>query len=97
MIDPRYLDDLAERLSTSLPSGLQALKQDLDRNLRATLEAAIGHLDLVTREEFEVQHAVLARTRERLQRLELRVTELERMVGIGVPKDMMAQPPFSSP
>jgi len=87
MIDPRHLDELAEKLAGSLPSGLQTLKQDLERNLRATLGAAIGRLDLVTREEFEVQSAVLARTRERLQRLEVQVADLEREAGIGTRRD----------
>jgi ubiquinone biosynthesis accessory factor UbiK len=81
MIDPKHLDDLAEKLVGSLPSGLQALKQDMDRNLRAVLEAAISRLDLVTREEFEVQSAVLARTRERLQRLEAQWAQREQEIA----------------
>lgn len=78
MLDPKHLDDLAHRLAGSLPKGLQALQADLDRNLRATLEAGLARLDLVTREEFDVQAAVLARTREKLAALEARVAELER-------------------
>ncbi len=85
MIDPKHLDELARKMAGSLPSGLQALKQDLDRNLRAGLEAALAKMDLVTREEFDVQSAVLARTREKLQRLEAQVAELERRAGLGKP------------
>jgi len=84
MLDPKHLDDLARRLSGSLPKGLAALKDDVDRNLRASLEAGLAQLDLVTREEFDVQAAVLARTREKLERLEARVAELEqRPPGVG--------------
>jgi len=77
MLEPKHLDDLAQRLAGSLPKGLQALQADIGRNLRATLEAGLAKLDLVTREEFDVQTAVLARTREKLTALEARVAELE--------------------
>ena len=83
MIDPKHLDDLAQKIAGSLPSGLQVLKEDMERNLRAVLEAALAKMDLVTREEFDVQSAVLARTREKLQRLEAQVAELERQAGLG--------------
>ncbi len=83
MIDPKHLDDLARKVAGSLPSGLQVLKEDIERNLRAALEAALAKMDLVTREEFDVQSAVLARTREKLQRLEAQVAELERQAGLG--------------
>ena len=81
MIDPKNLDDLAQKLAGSLPSGLQVLKQDLERNLKAALEASLARMDLVTREEFDVQSAVLGRTRERLQQLEARVAELEKQAA----------------
>ena len=76
MIDPKTLDELASRLAGSLPGGMQLLHDDLKRNLRANLEAGLAKLDLVTREEFDVQSAVLARTREKLTRLERQVEEL---------------------
>jgi BMFP domain-containing protein YqiC len=82
MLKPRQLDDLSQRLANSLPKGLQALQEDISRNLRASLEAGLGKLDLVTREEFDVQSAVLARTRAKLQTLEQQVAELERRVGM---------------
>ena len=81
MLAPKQLDDLAQHLSGSLPKGLQALQEDISRNLRASLEGGLARLDLVTREEFDVQAAVLARTREKLQRLEARMAELEALVG----------------
>lgn len=78
MLDPKHLDDLATRIAGSLPKGLQALQADIQRNLRAGMEAGLARLDLVTREEFDVQTAVLARTRAKLEALEARVAELER-------------------
>jgi BMFP domain-containing protein YqiC len=85
MIEPKNLDDLAQRLAGSLPSGFQVLKQDMERNLRAGLEAGLARLELVTRDEFDIQSAVLARTREKLARLELQVAELERLAGLRKP------------
>ena len=80
MLDPKHLDDLTRRLAGSLPKGLQALQEDIQRNLRAALEAGLGRLDLVTREEFDVQAAVLARTREKLERLEAEMAALEQQL-----------------
>jgi hypothetical protein len=85
MFDPKQLDDLAQRLAVSLPKGVQTLRDDLARNLRASLEAGLTRLDLVSREEFEVQAAVLARARDKLARLETRVAELEAANAIGTP------------
>jgi hypothetical protein len=59
---------------------MQALQEDIQRNLRAALEAGLGRLDLVTREEFDVQAAVLARTREKLERLEAEMAALEQQM-----------------
>ena len=81
MLDPKQLDDLVARLSGAFPKGLQTLQEDLGRNLRASLEAGLTRLDLVTREEFDVQSAVLGRTREKLARLEAQVAELERALA----------------
>jgi BMFP domain-containing protein YqiC len=81
MLEPKHLDDLARRIADSLPKGLQALQADLNRNLHATLEAGLAKLDLVTREEFDVQAAVLARAREKVSALEARVAEMEREVA----------------
>ena len=83
MFDPKHLDDLTRRLTGSLPQGLQALQQDMERNMRAVLEAGLTKLDLVTREEFDVQRAVLLRTREKLEALEGTVAELEARLQAG--------------
>lgn len=78
MLDPKLFDDLSKRLADGMPRGFQTLQDDMQRNLRSGLEAALGKLNLVTREEFEVQQAVLARTREKLKALEARVKALEK-------------------
>ena len=67
MVDPKIIDDLAKRLADSLPESLRALQMDVDQNFRAALQAGLAKLDLVTREEFDVQQGVLRRTRERLE------------------------------
>ena len=77
MLEPKLIDDLSRRLADNLPSGLRALQKDLDAQLRHALERALSRLDLVTREEFDVQQAVLSRTRERLEALERRLHEFE--------------------
>ncbi|HSC46508.1 MAG TPA: accessory factor UbiK family protein [Gammaproteobacteria bacterium] len=76
-LDPKLLDDVARKLADAVPPGLKDLKADLERNFRAVLQAGLGKLDLVTREEFDVQAGVLARTRERLEELSQRLAELE--------------------
>ena len=76
-LDPKILDDLAKKLADAVPSGLRDLKSDAERNFRAVLQAAFAKVELVTREEFDVQSAVLARTRERLEELAARLQELE--------------------
>ena len=75
MFDQKTLDQLAAAVSSVLP---QPLGNDLKRNMRAALQATLDRLNLVTREELEVQEAVLARTRQKLQELEEKITALER-------------------
>ena len=77
MFDPKSIDDIANRLADAIPPGLSSLKQDMEKNFHAILQSALGKLDLVTREEFEVQKAVLAKTRSKLEDLEKRVAEIE--------------------
>ncbi|MCP4288587.1 MAG: accessory factor UbiK family protein [Gammaproteobacteria bacterium] len=81
MIDPKVLDDLAKRVAASVPSGLQSMQEDLQKNFRSALAAGLSRLDLVTREEFDIQTAVLARTREKLELLEKQIGELEQNLG----------------
>ncbi|TXK60788.1 ubiquinone biosynthesis accessory factor UbiK [Alkalisalibacterium limincola] len=81
MIDLKAIDDLARRLSDMVPPNVKAAQADLENNFRAALQTGLGKLDLVTREEFEVQRAVLLRTREKLEALEKTVAELEAARG----------------
>ena len=83
MIDPKLLDDLAKKVAGSVPTGLQSLQQELQKNLRSALESGLSHLDLVTRQEFDVQSAVLARTREKLEQLERKLAEMEKSLQGG--------------
>ncbi len=70
MIDFAHIDDLARRLSRMVPPGLDASREELAANFRSVLQAALARLDLVTRDEFDVQRAVLAATRAKLDALE---------------------------
>lgn len=78
MIDAKVFDDISQRLAGSMPSGLQFLQDDLKKNIRSAVEASLSHLNLVTREEFDVQARVLARTRAKLEALEKQIAELEK-------------------
>ncbi len=75
--DPKSLDDLARRLADAVPPGLAALKNDLEQNFKAVLQSGLTKLDLVTRQEFDIQSGVLRRSRERLEELEARIAALE--------------------
>ena len=77
MIDLGQLDDLARRLSGLVPPGLREGRDELQQNFKSVLQSGLARLDLVTREEFDVQRAVLLRTREKLETLEREVQALE--------------------
>ncbi len=76
MIDLAQLDELARRLSNLVPPGLREGREELQQNFKSVLQAGLGKLDLVTREEFDVQRAVLLHTREKLDALEQRLADL---------------------
>ena len=78
MIDPKIFDELSKRLSAIIAASPAA---DIEKNVRALLSSFFVKLDLVTREEFDVQAQVLQRTREKLQALEARMTEMEKASG----------------
>ena len=75
--DPRLIDDIARRLAGAVPENVAALRRDLEQNFKGVLQSQLAKLDLVTREEFDVQSGVLRRTREKLAVLERRLAALE--------------------
>jgi len=75
------IDQLAMKLAETVPQGMKLVRDDLEDNFRAVLRSGLARLDLVTREEFEVQQAVLARTREKLDLLEARLSRLGTPAG----------------
>ena len=78
MIDLNHIDALARRLSELVPPGLRESREELQATFKSALQAGLTKLDLVTREEFEVQREVLLRTREKLDALEQAVATLEK-------------------
>ena len=85
MIDFDKLDDLARRLSSLVPPSVREGREELQENFKSVLQTGLAKLDLVTREEFEVQRAVLLRTREKLDELQRTVAELEAQLGQSAP------------
>ena len=71
------LDELARQLAESVPHNLKVLGQDLERNFKTLLQSGIERMELVSREEFDLQRAVLERTRAKLEQMETRLADLE--------------------
>jgi BMFP domain-containing protein YqiC len=95
-IDLAHIDELARRLSSLVPTGLREGKDELQQNFKSVLQSGLGKLDLVTREEFDVQRAVLLRTRDKLNELQRAVAQIEAQLttanpGVANPAD--ADPP----
>ena len=76
MFDPKQFDDLAKKLFASLPTSVQSFEQDIQQKFKEILQATFARLDLITREEFDIQTKVLARTREKLDMLEAQIALL---------------------
>jgi BMFP domain-containing protein YqiC len=77
MPDAKLFDDIARRLSNAVPASARSVQDDLEKNLRAGVQSVLAKLDLVTREEFDVQAKLLARSRAKIDVLEKQVAELE--------------------
>ena len=75
------LDELARQLVESVPQNLKVLGQDLERNFKSLLQAGIERMELVSREEFDLQRAVLERTRGKLEQMEARLSDLEKALS----------------
>ena len=80
MLDPKQLDDLARRFTENLPAGVRELQQEVEKNVRTAMQTAFSRMDLVTREEFDAQAKVLARTRAQLDELQTQVQTLEQQL-----------------
>ena len=77
MIDTQKINDLVAKLTAALPDGIAQLPKDVEQTFKTVLQSGLGKMDLVTREDFDAQSKVLARTREKLEMLERRLDELE--------------------
>lgn len=77
MLEPKHLEELAARLARVIPPGLKGLRTELEDNFRAVLRANLDRLELVSRERFDAQAELLARTQARLAALEKRLKSLE--------------------
>jgi BMFP domain-containing protein YqiC len=77
MIDPKNIQEIIQNVINELPPGLKNMPADLDKNFKSALQSVFEKLDLVTREEFDAQCAVLHRTREKLEMLEKKLVEWE--------------------
>jgi BMFP domain-containing protein YqiC len=80
-IDPNALDDLARRLADSVPESVRAFGRDMESNFKAVLQAQLSKLDMVNRQEFDVQAELLLRTQSQLAALEARLKDLEAKLG----------------
>ncbi|TDJ42618.1 MAG: accessory factor UbiK family protein [Gammaproteobacteria bacterium] len=85
VVDKNFINELAGKLADAVPGDLNELRNDIRNNFRSLLQNRLDKLDLVTREEFDVQRKVLERTREKLDRLETELEELQRDT-IGTPE-----------
>jgi len=81
MIDNQTINRLSEQINALLPPGLQQVKEDFDARLKSLLQQQLTHFEMVSREEFDIQARVLARTREKLEMIEARLQELEKTLG----------------
>ncbi len=77
MFNTKFIDDLARQISESIPAGVKGMQEDVQKNIHTLLQGALSKLDLVTREEFDAQSQVLARTREKLEQLQQLVDQME--------------------
>ena len=81
MVNRDELNNLARKITSLLPDNVQQMQDDLESNIHALLQNTLAKMNLVTREEFDVQAALLQRTREKLEKLERLLDELEQKNG----------------
>ncbi|ELY6223063.1 accessory factor UbiK family protein [Cronobacter muytjensii] len=91
MIDPKKIEQIARQVHESMPKGIREIGEDVEKKIRQVLQAQLSRLDLVSREEFDVQTQVMLRTREKLTALEQRLAALEsRGATASTPADTSA-------
>ncbi len=79
-IDTQALDEIVRKISAAIPDDLKTAKQNLEKNVRVAAEGVFQRLDLVTREEFDVQAKMLSESQQRVKKLEQRIQELEQKI-----------------
>lgn len=77
MFNPQKLEEIAKQVSDAMPEGVKSFGTEVDRKVKQVLQSQLGKLDMVSREEFDVQTQVLLRTREKLNEMEVKFTQLE--------------------
>ena len=77
MLDPKKLEDLAKQIADAVPPGVKNMAEEAEGRVKTVLQSQLSKLDLVTREEFDIQSQVLIRTREKLDAIESSIAELE--------------------
>lgn len=78
---PAFVDELLTKITAVLPEEMQGLKEDTCKNMRAVLQSVFEKMDLVTREDFDVQKKILARAQEQIQQLTKEVQKLEEQIN----------------
>ena len=81
MIDPKKIEEMARQIHNALPPGIKSLGEEVDKKVKQVLQSQLNRLDMVSREEFEVQTKVLLRTREKLTALEAKLAQLEQRLA----------------
>ncbi|MEH6452380.1 MAG: accessory factor UbiK family protein [Psychromonas sp.] len=82
MFNPQKLEEIAKQVSDAMPPGVKSFGEEVDRKVKQVLQAQLGKLDMVSREEFDVQTHVLLRTREKLAAMEVKFAELEKKLDV---------------
>ena len=77
MLDPKKLEDIARQIADSVPPGVKNMAEEAEGKIKQVLQSQLSKLDLVTREEFDIQTQVLIKTREKLEATEVRLAALE--------------------
>ena len=81
MIDPKKIEEMARQIHNALPPGIKSLGEEVDKKVKQVLQSQLNRLDMVSREEFEVQTKVLLRTREKLTAREEKLAQLEQRLA----------------